>query len=129
MGSPDDRRYTEEHEWARPEEDGTVTIGITDHAQGQLGDVVYVDLPDEGQDVADGDVFGEVESVKTVSELFAPVSGNVQAVNEMLADQPELVNADPYGEGWLIVVEPSDAGDVEKLLTAAAYDEYVGAED
>ena len=129
MGSPDDRWYTEEHEWARLEEDGTVTIGITDHAQEQLGDVVYVDLPDERQDVVEGDVFGEVESVKTVSELFAPVSGNVQGVNEMLADQPELVNADPYGEGWLIVVEPSEGADLEKLLTAAAYDEHVGADE
>lgn len=125
MASPDDRFYTEEHEWARLEEDGTVTIGITDHAQEQLGDVVFVDLPEVGQDVTAGAVFGAVESVKTVSDLFAPLTGTISEVNELLLDRPELVNSDPFEEGWMVVIEPSDAAELDALLAAATYDEQV----
>ncbi len=120
---PDDLVYTPSHEWLRRDAQtpGEVTSGITDFAQDQLGDVVYVDLPAEGSLVSAGEVCGEIESTKTVSELFAPVSGEVIATNGELEDTPELVNASPYGEGWLIRVRFADDAELEGLLDAAAY--------
>ncbi len=111
---PGDLRYTSDHEWLRPEEDGSVTIGITDHAQTALGDLVYVELPDVGQDLEAGGEMAVVESVKAASDVYAPVSGSVLAVNEELADDPEKINADPYGDGWIIRMQPAggiDSGD------------------
>jgi len=107
---PGDLEYTEEHEWLRKEEDGTVTIGITDHAQTALGDLVYVELPEIGQEVESGGEMAVVESVKAASDVYAPVSGEVVAVNEELADDPEKINADPYGDGWIVRVKPSADG-------------------
>ncbi len=118
---PEDLRYTDAHEWVRDLGDGVVRIGITDHAQTQLGDVVFVQLPDEGATVAAGDAVGEVESTKSVSDLYAPVSGTVTAVNPALADTPELVNSGPYGDGWMIEVRVTSEPD--GLLDAAAYRE------
>ncbi len=110
---PGDLRYTDEHEWLRQEEDGTVTIGITDHAQSALGDLVYVELPEVGQEVEAGGEMAVVESVKAASDVYAPVGGEVVAVNEDLADDPEKVNADPYGDGWIVRLQP--AGDSETM--------------
>ncbi len=123
MPSPSDLRYTREHEWVRVEED-TGTVGITDYAQDQLGDIVYVDLPAVGAKVSHMGKFGEIESVKAVSELYSPVSGEVVDVNVALADKPELVNESPYGQGWMIRVRLSNAGELDKLLSAEQYDEY-----
>ncbi|MCP3101245.1 glycine cleavage system protein GcvH [Myxococcus sp. K15C18031901] len=117
---PSDLKYTKEHEWARVESD-KVTVGITDHAQNTLGDVVYVELPKVGATVTEGQPFGTVESVKAVSELFAPISGKVLEVNPELESSPEDVNADPYGDGWLIKIAPSDTKQLDSLLSAAAY--------
>ncbi len=121
---PEDLRYTKEHEWVRLEGD-LVRIGITDFAQDQLGDVVYVQLPDPGAEVAADDAFGEVESTKSVSDLYAPLTGDVVEVNGLLEDRPELVNSDPYGDGWMIVVRPGDVADYEALMDAAAYRRYL----
>ena len=121
---PDNLRYTEQHEWVRRGDDG-IEVGITDHAQEQLGDVVYVDLPPEGTAVDTGNPFGEVESTKSVSDLYAPVSGTVAARNEALEDRPELLNSDPYGEGWLVRIQPGDASAVDDLLDAAAYRDLI----
>lgn len=107
---PGDLRYTSEHEWLRQEEDGTVTIGITDYAQSSLGDLVYVELPEVGQEVDSGNDMAVVESVKAASDVYAPVSGSVVAVNESLADDPETINSDPYGDGWLVRIEPGEDG-------------------
>ncbi len=123
---PDDLRYTDAHEWVRELGDGVVRIGITDHAQNQLGDVVFVQLPAVGETVTAGGAVGEVESTKSVSEIFSPLAGEVVAVNEALADHPELVNAGPYEAGWMIDVRLS-AGDVTDLLDAAAYAELTGS--
>lgn len=117
---PDDLKYTAEHEWVRQGE-GALRIGITDYAQDQLGDIVYVSLPEVGATLAAGEAVGELESTKSVSDIYAPVSGTVAAVNEALDSQPELVNSDPYGEGWLFEVEAADAGVLEGLLDAAGY--------
>jgi glycine cleavage system H protein len=133
MATPDDRRYTDQHEWALeqgPGDGGTVVrIGITDHAQDALGDIVYVQLPDVGAEVAPGEPIGEVESTKSVSDVYSPVTGTVTAVNPALADAPETINADPYGEGWLVeVTVPGDGGDATSgLLDAAAYQQLVDA--
>ncbi|MFB6080476.1 MAG: glycine cleavage system protein GcvH [Haloferacaceae archaeon] len=116
---PDGLRYTESHEWTTT--DDPTRIGITDFAQDELGDVVFVDLPDEGETVTGGEAFGVVESIKAVSDVYAPISGEVVAVNETLFDRPELVNEDPYGEGWLLEIEPSDPGERDDLLTAEEY--------
>ena len=118
---PSDLRYTAEHEWVRSNEDGSVRIGITSFAQDALGDVVYVSLPTIGDAVAAGDTCGEVESTKSVSDLYAPVSGEVTAVNAALDATPELVNSDPYGEGWMYELRPSDTGAVDSLLDVEAY--------
>jgi glycine cleavage system H protein len=120
MNVPDDVRYTSDHEWARLE-DGRVRIGITDYAQDSLGDVVFVQLPDPGTAVEAGGAFGEVESTKSVSDIYAPLAGTVVEVNTELADAPQKLNEDPYGEGWICVVEPTDATAFEGLLDAEAY--------
>jgi glycine cleavage system H protein len=108
---PGDLRYTKEHEWLRREEDGSVTIGITDHAQSALGDLVYVELPEVGQDLDEGGEMAVVESVKAASDVYAPVAGSVVAVNTDLADDPEKINADPYGDGWIVRLQASGEGD------------------
>lgn len=117
---PQDLRYTAEHEWAKAEGEW-VRVGITDHAQEKLGDVVFVELPKTGAALRAGEPFGVVESVKAVSELFAPVSGEVSEVNQALRGKPELVNSDPYGEGWMIRIRPADIGEMDRLLDADAY--------
>lgn len=114
-------KYLASHEWARLEEDGTVTIGISDHAQDALGDVVYVETPEVGSTLAAGDEAGVVESVKAASDIYAPVSGEVIAVNEVLEDAPETVNSSPYDEGWFFRVKPSDVSELDNLLDADAY--------
>lgn len=118
---PSDMRYLETHEWVRNEGDGTATIGITDHAQDSLGDVVYVELPEEGAEISAGEESGVVESVKAASDIFAPISGEVIAINGQLEDQPELVNESPYGDGWFYRVKMSDPSELEDLLDADAY--------
>ncbi len=128
MSNPTDRRYSKEHEWARAEADGTLTIGITAHAAEALGDVVYVEVPAVGDALEAGGTFGVVESVKAVSDLYAPCSGEIVAVNEALEDTPEKVNEDPFGDGWMVCVRPADAGAFEGLMDAAAYDAFVAAE-
>jgi glycine cleavage system H protein len=120
MNVPDDLRYSSDHEWVRLE-DGTVRIGITDYAQDALGDVVYVDVPEVGASVGANDKVSEVESTKSVSDIYAPVAGTVVAVNTDLADAPERLNEDPYGEGWICVIRPDDPSQVDALLDAAAY--------
>jgi len=120
MNVPEDLRYSSDHEWARTAGD-RVRVGITDYAQDALGDVVFVDLPTPGTSVETGGMIGEVESTKSVSEIYAPVAGDVVAVNASLADTPEQLNADPYGEGWICEIVPSDPSAVEALLDAAGY--------
>ena len=124
---PEDLRYTAEHEWVRTVEDGRVRIGITDYAQDALGDVVFVSLPETGATVSVGEAFGEVESTKSVSEIYAPVAGEVVARNEALSSRPELVNADPYGEGWIVEIAPSDGDAAAGLLDSAAYEKLTAA--
>lgn len=124
---PTDRRYTDEHEWTLLE-DGIVVIGITHHAQEQLGDVVFLELPSAGTRLTEGKAFGVVESVKAVSDLYAPLSGEVVEINQALVDAPEGVNADPYGEAWMLKVRPDDVNRVQELLDAAAYAELLNHE-
>jgi glycine cleavage system H protein len=121
---PGDQYYLDSHEWVRVE-DGTATIGISDFAQDELGDIVFVDLPSEGDDVAANEDFGVVESIKAVSDVYAPVSGTVVAVNDALGDEPELLNEDPYGDGWLIEVDLADESEVEDLMDAEAYADQI----
>lgn len=123
---PEDRKYTKEHEWAYADGD-VVRVGITFYAQDQLGDVVYVDLPTPGARVEQGQPFGEVESTKSVSDLYAPLSGTIAQRNELLDERPELVNQDPYGEGWLVTIEPDDPAAVEGLLDSDGYRAHIGA--
>lgn len=125
MSFPDELKYTQEHEWVRNNGDGTVTIGITDFAQGELGDIVFVELEPVGSDFGKDDIFGTVEAVKTVSELFAPVSGEIIEINDSLEDDPELVNSDPYGDGWMVKMKLSDSSELDDLLSAADYKEIV----
>lgn len=127
MTTPEDLRYTAEHEWVRSVEDGRVRIGITDYAQDALGDVVFVSLPETGSSVSAGQVLGEVESTKSVSEIYAPLDGEVVGRNEALTSRPELVNADPYGEGWIVEIVPSDPSAVEGLLDAAGYEQLTAS--
>ncbi|HEX2602133.1 MAG TPA: glycine cleavage system protein GcvH [Gemmatimonadaceae bacterium] len=124
---PGDLQYTEEHEYVRKSKDGTVEIGITDYAQGELGDVVYIELPKVGTTFGKHDVFGTIEAVKAVSELFAPVGGEVVAINERLDKEPALVNTDPYGAGWMIRVKPSNASEIDGLLKAEGYSKHIGS--
>ena len=125
---PDNLHYSKDHEWVRVEGD-TAVIGITDHAQEQLGDVVYVELPKTGESFSAHESFGSVESVKAVSEIFTPVSGDIADLNESLNDEPEKVNKDPYGEGWMIKMKMSAPGEVDSLLTAAEYEDFTKAEE
>jgi glycine cleavage system H protein len=125
MNFPQDLRYTSEHEWVRVTEGNIATIGITDFAQGELGDIVYVDIDSIGNQLNANEVFGSVEAVKTVSDLFMPVDGKVLEVNAALDGSPDLVNTDPYGEGWIIKVEISDPSQLEGLMDAAAYEKSV----
>ncbi|MGE5828731.1 MAG: glycine cleavage system protein GcvH [Micromonosporaceae bacterium] len=124
---PEDLRYTSEHEWIAPRTGGsTVRIGITDFAQDALGDIVFVQLPEAGTAVQAGETFGEVESTKSVSEVYAPISGTVVARNDKVAESPELINSDPYGAGWLIEIDPAEDADLTGLLDAAAYAALTG---
>lgn len=124
---PDDLKYTAEHEWVRlTEGSSTVRVGITDYAQEALGDVVYVSLPEVGAKISKGDAVGEIESTKSVSDIYAPLSGTVTARNDALDDQPELINSNPYGEGWILEIEMSEQAESEALLDAAAYGTLAG---
>ena len=127
--NPDDRKYTREHEWAKVEDTDAklVLVGITDFAQDELGDIVYFDLPKVGDDVTYMAKMGEVESVKAVSDLFSPITGKIEAINEALIANPELVNDDPFEAGWIMRVAINDLAELDSLMTAAEYDEYVGA--
>ena len=125
MNLPDTLKYTKDHEWIKVEGD-TATIGITDYAQGELGDIVFVDVDTVDEDLNEGDVFGSVEAVKTVSDLYLPVAGTVLEVNADLEDQPELLNTDPYGKGWIIKLKIADSADLSTLLSAEEYQEVVG---
>src|SRR5574338_161863 len=124
MDFPEDLKYTREHEWAR-RKGGNLVVGITEFAQDQLGDVVFVELPDVGDTVKKGESFGVVESTKAVSELFAPISGKVVEVNDPLSDAPETINEDPYEEGWMITIEPADPSEIDQLMDAKAYKAFV----
>ena len=122
---PGDLLYSEEHEWLRREDDGSVTIGITGHAQEALGDLVYVELPEVSSDVDIGGEMAVVESVKAASDVYAPISGNIVAVNESLADDPEIINSDPYGEGWIVRMQPSAAVDESAMMTPDDYQQFI----
>lgn len=126
---PTELRFLATHEWARLEEDGSVTVGITDHAQNALGDVVYVELPEVDQTISSGDEAGVVESVKAASDIYAPLSGTVLAVNDVLDDEPEKVNQDPYGDGWFFKLTPDNAGELDDLLDAEGYAEVCEEEE
>jgi len=126
---PGDLLYTSEHEWLRREDDGSVTIGVTDHAQAALGDLVYVELPEVGQDVQSGGDMAVVESVKAASDVYAPIDGIVVAVNEELADDPEKINADPYGDGWILRLQPTDGVDESALMSPDDYQALLDEED
>ena len=125
MQIPEELRYTENHEWARLEDDGSIRIGITDYAQDSLGDIVFVDLPDVGAAITAGGPFAEVESTKSVSDVYGPVSGSVQKVNELLADTPEIINQDPYGDGWFVLITPEEGASIDNLMDAAAYRTFI----
>ncbi|MDC1360537.1 glycine cleavage system protein GcvH [Flavobacteriales bacterium] len=125
MKIPEDLRYSKEHEWVRLEGD-VATVGITDYAQGELGDIVFVEVDTIGDTVATEEVFGTIEAVKTVSDMFSPLAGEVLEFNERLEDDPELVNTDPYNEGWIVKFKVSDASEVESLLSAADYAALIG---
>jgi glycine cleavage system H protein len=129
MTIPSELRYTSDHEWVREEDDGNLTIGITDHAQTALGDLVFVELPEAGAELAPGDACAVVESVKAASDVYAPLSGTVVAINSGLEDAPELVNQDPYGDGWLYRLQPTDATQIEELLDADDYERLVAESD
>jgi glycine cleavage system H protein len=126
MNIPDNLKYTKDHEWLRVD-GGTAVIGITDFAQGELGDIVFIEIETQGEQLAKHDVFGTIEAVKTVSDMYMPVSGEVLEVNPKILDTPEVVNKDPYGEGWLIKVKVDDTSEVDSLLDAAAYKAHVNA--
>jgi glycine cleavage system H protein len=126
MNVPKDLRYTKEHEWIRPKQ-GEVEVGVTDYAQGELGDVIFVDLPAPGTKVEQMKAFGSIDAVKTVSDLFAPVTGEIVAVNEALKDNPALVNQSPYGDGWMVRIRVETPAEIDGLLTADAYEKLLGA--
>ena len=125
MEFPDELRYTKEHEWARAESEGRVRVGITDYAQDALGDVVYVDVPEVGTSVQGNQPFGEVESTKSVSDVYSPISGTIVERNPLLEERPELVNEQTYGDGWLVVIEPADPSELDGLLDATAYRAFI----
>ena len=122
MDTPDDLHYTEDHEWLRVE-DGTATVGVTDFAQSELGDIVFVELEPEGTELGQGDIFGTIEAVKTVSELYMPVGGTITALNDELELSPEIVNDDPYGDGWMIEIELESPDEIDALMKAGAYED------
>jgi len=126
MNLPEKLKYTKEHEWIRSNDDGTATVGITDFAQSELGDIVFVELEPEGSDFDKDEVFGTVEAVKTVSELFSPVSGEIVEINSELEDDPELVNTDPYGKGWMVKFKLSDPSELDSLLNHEEYQKIIG---
>lgn len=126
---PKDLRYLSSHEWVRVEDDGTAYVGITDHAQHAMGDLVYVELPEVGAKLTQGEEVGVVESVKAASDIYAPLSGTVIAINEALEDAPETINSDPYGDGWMYRLKPDDLGEQEELLDAEEYAEQLEDED
>ncbi len=127
--TPGNLKYAKTHEWARLEDDGTITVGISDHAQELLGDLVFMELPEVGTSVGAGKECAVVESVKAASDVYAPVSGEITETNAALADAPEIVNSDPYGEGWLFRIKPSDAGELDLMLDAKAYEQAAAEED
>lgn len=122
---PSDLRYSESHEWVSQEDDGVVKVGITDHAQEQLGDLVFVELPEDGASFSQGDACAVVESVKAASDIYCPVSGEILAVNDLLTDSPETVNTDPYNDGWLFTVRIEDADEIDGLMDSGAYAEHI----
>ena len=124
MNIPQSLKYTKEHEWVREDGD-TVTVGITDHAQGELGDIIFVEFPEIGQEIERDEPFGTIEAVKTVADLFAPISGTVTEINETLDDSPESVNQDPYGDGWMVKVSVSEPGELDNLMSAVQYQEMI----
>lgn len=126
---PDDLRYTKSHEWVKIEDDGTLRVGITDHAQGLLGDMVYVEAPEEGREVDAEEACAVVESVKAASDIYSPVAGEVVEGNEALGDAPEVVNTDPYGEGWIMRIRPADPDDIQQLMYADDYIAHVESEN
>ncbi len=125
MNIPDDLKYTQEHEWVRDNSDGSVTIGVTDFAQGELGDIVFVELEEPGSEFGQDEEFGTIEAVKTVSELYAPVSGEITKINEQLEEEPELVNDDPYGEGWMVKITMNDSSELDDLMTGEEYEKII----
>ncbi len=125
MNVPSELKYTKDHEWVRIEGD-TVTVGVTDFAQGELGDVVFVEIETEGETLSQGETFGTIEAVKTVSDLFMPVGGEVTEVNEKLEDTPDIVNSDPYGDGWMVKIKMDDAAQADDLLSASDYEALIG---
>ncbi|MFH1559821.1 MAG: glycine cleavage system protein GcvH [Chloroflexota bacterium] len=126
---PEDRKYTQDHEWAKNEDEGTVLVGISDYAQEHLGDLVFLDLPQVGAILSQMQKLAEVESVKSVSDIFSPISGEVLAVNQAVIDSPELVNEDPYEKGWLVRIKPSQPAEIEELMTAADYESFLESLD
>ena len=120
MNIPENLKYSEEHEWAR-DESGIIVVGITDYAQGELGDIVFIDLPEAGGTVTQNESFGTIEAVKAASDIFSPVSGEIIEVNNALSDKPEIINKDPYGNGWMIKIKPSDISELDTLMNADAY--------
>lgn len=123
--APEDLKYSKEHEWAIKLDNGNIRIGITDFAQKALGDIVYVDIPEAGTDLEGGQTFGSIESVKAVSDIYSPLDGEISVVNEKLVDDPGVINTDPYGDGWLVEVEPSDAEQYEEMMDEKSYAEYL----
>lgn len=123
--APEDLKYSKEHEWAIKLDNGNIRIGITDFAQKALGDIVYVDIPEAGTDLEGGQTFGSIESVKAVSDIYSPLDGEISVVNEKLVDDPGVINTDPYGDGWLVEVEPSDAAQYEEMMDEKSYAEYL----
>jgi glycine cleavage system H protein len=128
MTFPDDCRYTKDHEWVRLGDDGLAAVGVTDYAQQELGDIVFVELKETGEAVAAEEPFGTVEAVKTVSELFAPIAGTIEEVNAGLDSAPETVNQDPYGDGWMVKIRPDNAADVDALMSVEEYKHLIGAD-
>ena len=126
---PQELRYTKSHEWIMQNDEGTLTVGITDHAQGLLGDLVFIEVPDEGTTFQEGDDSAVVESVKAASDVFAPVDGEVTAGNEALSETPEIINTDPYGDGWIYKIKPEDAGAFDTLMDADTYKELIDADE
>ena len=127
MNIPDNVKYTKDHEWISVEKDNVAVVGITDYAQGELGDIVFVEIETKGENLGKSDVFGTIEAVKTVSDLFMPASGEVIAINEELGDSPELINSDPFGKGWLIKVRLSDVSELNGLLDASQYKDLINS--